>query len=667
MAFQRSLTRLKMSPHFKTLEVFKSDDKKLELGFGTKTPANVREDIRQICKYLGLNFKTKGEGSQKQIYAMKLDRIRGKKRVTDILGGVPAGVANFYEAVVSLLPEHKSKIEDWFAQFLGGHTEALSSRHLRNENEVQLKGGIGVSGNIRTPSKPTANFRGGVIGFGEDDEEVAAKKKQEEEKKKRAEDQKAQEEAAKLKELKKEQKKLKKEAKKEIKKAKKEEKKIKKKQEKIKMAEWVEDRKKLEKAKEKNAPKRAAEESEDSEAKRRKQEPELEEDEDSSDADFQEEVWENVPEYLPPIEIVEDDSWAQDYCDLIRDVYADKNPSKTDEEIDDLLQKYGHNLYNLYLSVCEKYGMDPERHQRRFERRREDEGEDIFAQMMKQDKALLDKKVSIGVSSDEEIQDEEEDGEADVFFSKYQTQMAPRKGKGKGKGGGKANDKGKANDREDTRRTENPKEVCVAGFGQHTTQEDLVKFFKAGGVQDFEHVRYVDSQSRPLYFFAFRTEELAEQAVERMDGRTMSDGSTLYCRASRATRKVGDASRGVNPRQLFVIGVKDIEEETLKKFFHRHSSQCQVDWIKFLYEEDNSKKNVCFVTFSSERGAQKGLELDGEHLGDSRLKVQLTRGRKTDGGAPQRQRRLPREGKDWSKDAASKEGLTGLKHTLDDL
>merc|ERR1712118_174951 len=101
--------------------------------------------------------------------------------------------------------------------------------------------------------------------------------------------------------------------------------------------------------------------------------------EESSDADFKEEVWENVPEqYLPPIEVVEDDSWAQDYCDLIRDVYADKNPSKTNVEVDDLLQKYGHNLHNLYLSVCEKYGVDPDRHQRAFERRREDEGDDFF-------------------------------------------------------------------------------------------------------------------------------------------------------------------------------------------------------------------------------------------------------------------------------------------------
>lgn len=661
-----------MSPHWATLEKFQKDDKQLEVGFGNKVTSVGREDIRQICKYLGLNFITRGQGSQKKIYALKLDRVRGKKRADEILSSVPKGVANFFDAVCALMPEHKSKLEDWFAQFLGGHTEALSTRHLRNEDDVTMRGGKGATGNIGAPKpKGGANFRGGVVGFGDDAEEEEKRKKEEEERRQQEEEKKMQEEAEKLKQLKKEQKKLKKQAKKEIKKVKKKEKKEKKKQQMQLMEVNVKAAEK-ERAKKEVSVKRAADSDDGVEAKRRKEEPEPD-DEESSDADFQEEVWEAVDEFLPPIEIVEDDSWARDYCDLIRSVYEEKNPSKTPEEIDELFEKYSHKLYDLYISVCQKYDVDPMKHQEDFDRRRDEDGDDIFARLARQDRALLGN-ATVGISSDEAEEDNDEDDGIEAFWDKY-TAFSDKLARGKGKGKGKEKGKGKGqfrghedahDDRGKGRPGETvPKEVCVAGFGDTTTQKHLEKFFEDNDVGGVERVRFIENANKRLCFFTFKTEQQADMAVE-LNGKRLK-GDPLYIQHAQVTRKTGGkgankGEKGADPKQCFVAGIKDSDEESIKSFFEDFSPRCSVEYIKVLKNEDGQSKGVCFITFCTEKGAQKALEANGTEFHGGKLSVRPAHGKRE--VRPQRPRR---ESQDWSKDAKSAEGLTGLKWMRDEL
>mmetsp|Transcript_49838 Transcript_49838/g.93421 ORF Transcript_49838/g.93421 Transcript_49838/m.93421 type:complete len:200 (+) Transcript_49838:88-687(+) len=105
MAFQRSVSRLQASPHWPLLEKFKEDGTKLELKFGNRVTSTAREDIRQICKHFGLNFRCIGAGVQKHIVALKFDAIRERARAEEVAQKAPKPVEAFYKAVLGLIPE----------------------------------------------------------------------------------------------------------------------------------------------------------------------------------------------------------------------------------------------------------------------------------------------------------------------------------------------------------------------------------------------------------------------------------------------------------------------------------------------------------------------------------------------------------------------------------
>mmetsp|Transcript_4389 Transcript_4389/g.12822 ORF Transcript_4389/g.12822 Transcript_4389/m.12822 type:complete len:193 (+) Transcript_4389:50-628(+) len=120
MAFQRSYCRLQASPHWKPLEAFAADDKRLEMTFGIRVTSAAREDIRQICKYLGLNFRTLGDGSQRKIMALKLDQLREKARAEEIAKAAPKLVGGFFRSVLELIPQHRAKVTAFFVKHYGG-------------------------------------------------------------------------------------------------------------------------------------------------------------------------------------------------------------------------------------------------------------------------------------------------------------------------------------------------------------------------------------------------------------------------------------------------------------------------------------------------------------------------------------------------------------------
>mmetsp|Transcript_160143 Transcript_160143/g.513818 ORF Transcript_160143/g.513818 Transcript_160143/m.513818 type:complete len:180 (+) Transcript_160143:54-593(+) len=117
MAFQRSYGRLQSSPHWRTLEEFAADSTKLELAFGLRVTSTAREDIRQICKYLGLNFRCLGQGLQKKIVALKSDALRERKRAEEVTAAAPKHVGGFYRGALALLgPGHAVKVNALFVQ-----------------------------------------------------------------------------------------------------------------------------------------------------------------------------------------------------------------------------------------------------------------------------------------------------------------------------------------------------------------------------------------------------------------------------------------------------------------------------------------------------------------------------------------------------------------------
>jgi hypothetical protein len=74
--------------------------------------------------------------------------------------------------------------------------------------------------------------------------------------------------------------------------------------------------------------------------------------------------------------------------------------------------------------------------------------------------------------------------------------------------------------------------------------------------------------------------------------------------------------READPKQLFVAGVGEASEDTLRDFFEQKG---QVTRLKILKKDDGESKGVCFVHFATEEQAQDALSLDGQRLpGQSR-------------------------------------------------
>ncbi|CAJ1396082.1 unnamed protein product [Effrenium voratum] len=124
---------------------FKNDPFRLELGFGTDINSTGREDIRQICKHLGLNFRCVGDGTQKRIMALKLDCIRERKKAEDLALEAPRAVAGFYRGALNVLPEQeKFKVNALFVQFYGGERawslgEAYAPENLQAEAQERKR------------------------------------------------------------------------------------------------------------------------------------------------------------------------------------------------------------------------------------------------------------------------------------------------------------------------------------------------------------------------------------------------------------------------------------------------------------------------------------------------------------------------------------------------
>eukprot|EP00928_Gymnodinium_smaydae_P042867 TRINITY_DN28833_c0_g1_i1.p1 TRINITY_DN28833_c0_g1~~TRINITY_DN28833_c0_g1_i1.p1 ORF type:complete len:219 (-),score=70.22 TRINITY_DN28833_c0_g1_i1:362-961(-) len=144
MAFQRSYARLQASPHWKTLEEFSLDGTRLELQFPLSVTSTVREDIRQICKYLNLNFRCIGQGSQKRIYALKMDAIRERKRAEELCETAPPVVAAYFRGVRELIPaDQRIRVTALFVQHYGGEKAwSLGEQRITlEEAEERASGG----------------------------------------------------------------------------------------------------------------------------------------------------------------------------------------------------------------------------------------------------------------------------------------------------------------------------------------------------------------------------------------------------------------------------------------------------------------------------------------------------------------------------------------------
>eukprot|EP00929_Paragymnodinium_shiwhaense_P049055 TRINITY_DN24764_c0_g1_i1.p1 TRINITY_DN24764_c0_g1~~TRINITY_DN24764_c0_g1_i1.p1 ORF type:complete len:192 (-),score=52.80 TRINITY_DN24764_c0_g1_i1:302-877(-) len=140
MAFQRGHARLQSSPHYKKLEDFANDPTRLEMNFPYTVNSTVREDIRQICKQLAINFKCIGQGTQKRMIALKLDQIREKARADELVDGQAKGlVADFYKGVLKTLPpEHSSKVTALFVQHYAGERAWSLGEHLERVTDKML-------------------------------------------------------------------------------------------------------------------------------------------------------------------------------------------------------------------------------------------------------------------------------------------------------------------------------------------------------------------------------------------------------------------------------------------------------------------------------------------------------------------------------------------------
>eukprot|EP00927_Polykrikos_kofoidii_P010748 TRINITY_DN14541_c0_g1_i1.p1 TRINITY_DN14541_c0_g1~~TRINITY_DN14541_c0_g1_i1.p1 ORF type:complete len:198 (-),score=50.59 TRINITY_DN14541_c0_g1_i1:42-635(-) len=141
MSFQRSYGRLQASPHWRTIEEFAKDKTRLELPFGTEISSSLREDIRQICKYIGVNFRCVGQGSQKRMVVLKFDAIRERERAEELAKQAKGPVAEFFRGVIDMLPEERVHITALFVKHYGGEKAwSLGEDEVRKGTHVDATG-----------------------------------------------------------------------------------------------------------------------------------------------------------------------------------------------------------------------------------------------------------------------------------------------------------------------------------------------------------------------------------------------------------------------------------------------------------------------------------------------------------------------------------------------
>jgi len=81
--------------------------------------------------------------------------------------------------------------------------------------------------------------------------------------------------------------------------------------------------------------------------------------------------------------------------------------------------------------------------------------------------------------------------------------------------------------------------------------------------------------------------------------------------------------REANPKQVFVAGIGDLQEDEIRAFFEEAG---EVDRLKVLTTPEGDSKGVCFVTFGSEEQAQAALRLHGSNVQGRTITVRLAHG-----------------------------------------
>ncbi|KAL1115692.1 hypothetical protein AAG570_005982 [Ranatra chinensis] len=176
--------------------------------------------------------------------------------------------------------------------------------------------------------------------------------------------------------------------------------------------------------------------------------------------------------------------------------------------------------------------------------------------------------------------------------------------------------------------------VYVKNFGEEFTDDMLKEMFeKFGPITSHKVMSRDDGRSRGFGFVAFEDPEVAERAVEELNGKEIVEGKPLYVgRAQKKAERQQELKRkfeqlkmermnryqGVN---LYVKNLDDtIDDERLRKEFAPFGT---ITSAKVMLEEGRSK-GFGFVCFSSPEEATKAVtEMNGRIVGTKPLYVAL--------------------------------------------
>lgn len=175
--------------------------------------------------------------------------------------------------------------------------------------------------------------------------------------------------------------------------------------------------------------------------------------------------------------------------------------------------------------------------------------------------------------------------------------------------------------------------VYVKNFGDELNDETLLSMFEPFGKVTSHRVMVKDGKSRGFGFVAFESAEAAEDAVNALNNKKLSDDKTLYVgRAQKKFERQMELKRkfeqikiermsryqGVN---LYVKNLDDsIDDERLRKEFTPFGT---ITSAKVMMEDGRSK-GFGFVCFSAAEEATKAVtEMNGRIVGSKPLYVAL--------------------------------------------
>ncbi|RMZ17473.1 hypothetical protein D0862_00826 [Hortaea werneckii] len=165
--------------------------------------------------------------------------------------------------------------------------------------------------------------------------------------------------------------------------------------------------------------------------------------------------------------------------------------------------------------------------------------------------------------------------------------------------------------------------LYVANYPPEYDEQAIRKLFDSYG--EVISVRFPSlkfNNRRRFCYVQFLTEDMARQAEETMDSKTLDGQHKLIAKISNPEAKKQRSGAQAEGREIFVKNLeRDASDQEIKEYFSEYGTVVSMNLLKLV---NNKKTGTGFVVFASADEANKALAADGKPFHDRILHVEIS-------------------------------------------